>query len=468
MSKEKQIYFMIQWNGNYDVKWTEEERKLNYQNLRKHIKLMQKYGIKADYFFTGLAAEHLKERAPDIIDLLADMSINHHGANRPPNPQPYQRIKGKNWEEDTKEIMNYETHKIDPKTGELDFSKVGGLKAMRRMFSRPVLSTGRFMEASILYVCKKLGCKMCAGLAENTGGSTNNAWFMGILNRPDGPFLHPNFEFLPWVLEGKGDPLKDLEKEIEELDPSQFNVVTSVMHDYDFFIGKNPLQQKKIWEAYEEVIKWFVSHPKWININLRGVLNMAIDDRERTLDKEKMKRAVQKILKIEEYLPECIELEDDYFSLADIFQSLVFSLAHYQKKGKLAPEVDVFDILGPTSYMESKVKDNEIEEKDILFTCANLAKDLIEEILSKIEIQRTGVGNIVNPAEFLYLMAQVFDNRNKKKDMGKVSLKRLPVAPKRKPSGVKERAYIQDVSALEPDPLTELQFWTFKPARYKV
>jgi len=48
----------------------------------------------------------------------AGMPVAHHGANRPPNPQPIHRVKGENWADDVQAILDYESHVIDPRTGE--------------------------------------------------------------------------------------------------------------------------------------------------------------------------------------------------------------------------------------------------------------------------------------------------------------------------------------------------------------
>ncbi|MFV1968761.1 MAG: hypothetical protein ACC628_25370 [Pirellulaceae bacterium] len=92
------------------------------------------------------------------------MNINHHGTNRPPDPKPYQRVKGGNWEEDVQTIVDDETHDLDADTGEVVFSRKGGRQGMKALLGIEPFSMGRFFQASLLYAHKQLGVKMTVGL----------------------------------------------------------------------------------------------------------------------------------------------------------------------------------------------------------------------------------------------------------------------------------------------------------------
>ncbi len=100
------IYFQVALNINYSRDPAEQHKIA--QTIRKHLDLMSKYGIKANYYFTGLAAEMIQKIDPTPIELLTAkndagrLTLGHHGANRPPRPMPVDRVKGQNWEEASK------------------------------------------------------------------------------------------------------------------------------------------------------------------------------------------------------------------------------------------------------------------------------------------------------------------------------------------------------------------------------
>lgn len=257
---QQPIYFVVDLNINH---FTGSDLQLNCNNLVKHIQLLSKYGIKGEYYFTGLAAAAINQSCREVIDTFIAQGLyyNHHGANRPPSPQPIDRVKGVNWEEDMNAIMDYESYAIDPVSGVLDSTKVGGMKGMMQIFGDTAFSTGRFFEASILYAEKQFGVKMGAGLKGNTGASTEVAWFLGILNRPDDEplFIAPQL-FKPWALgQTATDLLAELDRRIATTDRSQPALMMLTMHDSDFF-GYTQAQQESLWSHYEQVLSCAISY----------------------------------------------------------------------------------------------------------------------------------------------------------------------------------------------------------------
>ncbi|MBI4659250.1 MAG: hypothetical protein HY735_10450 [Verrucomicrobia bacterium] len=87
---------LIQFRMNVNYFPDEAEARENCRMLRRHLDLFQQAGVKASYWFTGLAAEQVHRLDPEFIRRLneAGMPVAHHGANRPPNPQPIHRVKG--------------------------------------------------------------------------------------------------------------------------------------------------------------------------------------------------------------------------------------------------------------------------------------------------------------------------------------------------------------------------------------
>ena len=75
-----------------------------------------------------------------------------------------ERVKGKTGKKDVQTVLDYETHELNPQTGEVDYSQPGGLMQLQELFDGRIHSTGRFFESSILYAAKQLGCKSMMGL----------------------------------------------------------------------------------------------------------------------------------------------------------------------------------------------------------------------------------------------------------------------------------------------------------------
>ena len=171
--------------------------------IMRTLRVWERHEVLGNVYFTGLAAQALAETYPEVIRAVKEhgVAVGHHGANRPPHPTPMERVRDLPWEEAVAAALAYESHKLDPLSGEVDPSQLGGYQAMAEIFGQPPISTGRFFHAPILYAVRELGARMCVGLRENIGAPTNKAWYMGMLNRPDSEvFLHPNY----LILEGRG------------------------------------------------------------------------------------------------------------------------------------------------------------------------------------------------------------------------------------------------------------------------
>ncbi|MBI3657223.1 MAG: hypothetical protein HY232_12470 [Acidobacteria bacterium] len=459
-SVERPIYFLVANNVNYV---TGDDLRTNCDNLMRHMRLMETYGVQGEYYLTGLAAIAVAGACPEVIEKLRQeqrLWYSHHGANRPPRPMPIDRVRGSNWEEDVQAIIEYESCAIDPVTGALDCTQVGGLRNMiENIFVGAPLSTGRFMQASILYVTKLFGARMCTGLKDNTGASTEQAWFLGMLNRPDGPlFVNPSRDFLPWALQGRGDLPAELEASMAEVDRTQFNLMTFVMHDTDFFVGRTPAEQARIWQRYEEIIQWAKNRPEIVFVTLEDIQDMAIDDRVRTFSKSDVARAADFINSAVEgcptsqCLPSYINLGDDYLSYTDAFQAFVFSLAAYGRTGSLPETVTVGDLLGPTEIVHLRTDRQTVGGEAVLTAAQAVAEGLSDRVAARIQL--AGVGE-VNAAVFLYASAQEFKKIYELGTPGPVLLRDL--TPLTAEAWENRQA----------DELTKLQFWTFKPVRWK-
>jgi len=462
------IYFQIALNVNYSSDPTEQQK--ISQVIRRHLDLMNKYGIKANYYFTGLAAEMIQRIDPALIELLQAKSaarqivLGHHGANRPPHPMPIERVRGQNWEEDVQAILNYESCALDPMTGQLDCSRPGGLKNMiENIFKQPIFSTGRFFQASILYATKQFGVKMAVGLQDNTGAPRGDAWFLGILNRPDGLAISPEM-IVRWA-QGGASPLPALEQRIAALDKSRIRLVSLLIHDTDFFRRRTASQEDQIWQKYEEFIQWALARDFKI-VSLEEIYAMAIDDRERTITKAELQKIAEFYVKQVEgssphYPPDYIDLSRDYFSLADAWQALAQALAHYRQTGLLPNQITAKDILGPTVLVKLETTRRTISPDDILKSAAVERSKLTDRVPSSVKLEQASIE--INASEHLYLMAKEF--------LSLLSGSPAPVEvfPISMISKNVEaiRSDPNDPRVGRADPLTKQQFWTFKPARWK-
>jgi len=247
-------YFLIAYNANYlwgpPVNVHQATADQFVGTLNRHLDLMDRLGLSADYYFTGLAAEKLADWSLQTVTrlLTSTHSLNYHGANRPPYPSLVNLVQGESWEEDVALVRAYEEEGRHPTSGE----HVGGIAAFRTVFGQDPFSTGRFFEASILAVDKELGVRMGVGLQGNTGASRNDAWFLGILNRPESLALAPA-PLVDAALHDRGDEyLAQVRAQLTGLtDPMP--VVAFLVHDHDFF-KHPPADREKIWDLYEQVL----------------------------------------------------------------------------------------------------------------------------------------------------------------------------------------------------------------------
>jgi hypothetical protein len=487
----------IQFRMNVNYFPDEAVARENCKMLRRYLDLFKQAGAKASFWFTGLAADQVQRIDPEFIRLLneAGMPVAHHGANRPPNPQPIHRVKGENWDEDVQAILDYESHALDPKTGTLDKTRIGGLKKMQQTFGDRIKATGRFFEASILYVTKLFGCQAMIGLKGNTGGSTNAGWFLGMMGMPDALSIAP--DMLRAAAQGKLDLFRFIEKSAVDQPAKEAQSVAVLIHDHDFLQGSPVLPQvaflrgsaelqRQLWDTYEKLVKWAVKHPRFRVVTSDDILDHIADDRTKTVSRAAMLKAAEAVAASRAAPPEYVDLEGDYLSLADTFQAFALALAHFAQHGKLPESVVTRDILGPTRYRAEErpergalefVQDEDhlrplgrsttdpqtiattptpqsvdIETPGTQIIAAAKSLDLTKEIPFNVTVN----GKEINPAVFLHLMAQTIQNLSASQAPGTVRVR-----------GVVNVLPLQVQQNRLADALTKLQFWTFKPLRWK-
>jgi len=406
---------------------------------------MDRLGIKADYYFTGLAAEKLAEWSPETLERLlhSGHGIDYHGANRPPYPQLVEQIKGEDWEEDVETAWTYEAEGVNPATGE----HVGGIAAFQKVFGQEPFATGRFFEASILYVDKRLGARMGVGLKDNTGGPRNDAWFLGVLNRPEQAGL-PASGLARAALRGEDEEFLAHARALLTSLEGPFAVATLPIHDHDFYKFP-PEGQEKVWSLYERTLR-LALELGYKPVTLREIYAMVRNGPAPTISREELIRAAQSLVQTMEstgYPPDYVQAGEMPYSLAEVFEALARALAHYVEAGGLPDLVETHDLLGPTAYRPSEAVEATLPAEAVLEAAVAVAEGLVEEIPSQV-----AVGDFrVNPAEFLYLIAQ--------EALALAGSGPAPAALR--PLSLLPLSVVEDEQA---DPLTKLQFWTYNPA----
>ncbi len=409
-------------------------------------------GMAADYYFTGLAAEKLAEWSTETVARLLDSpyGLHYHGANRPPYPQLVDQVLGQDWEQDVATVRTYEADGVNPATG----AHVGGITAFRNVFGQDPFATGRFFEASILAVNEEMGVKMAVGLGDNAGASRNDAWFLGVLNRSESLALGPA-PLVDAALNDQGEEyLAQVRAQLTSLtDPVP--IVAFLIHDHDFF-KHPPADQEKIWALYEQVLE-LTQDLGFRSVTLHDVYALAENGPAPTLAQDELLQAAQSLVQTMEetgYPPEYVavgQVANLSYSLAEVFEGLARALATYHETGSLPTSVDTHDLLGPTVVFHSSVTTATVPADDVLDAAVAISTAITDRLPSQISVGEQSV----DPAEFLYLMAQEYA-AIAQGGPAPVTLRSISALP---------LATTQNFRA---DPLTKLQFWTYKPAIFTV
>ncbi len=446
---------VISYNANYlrgSPDYVQQATSLRLRQfvptLNRHLDLIDGLDMAADYYFSGLAAEKLAEWSTQTVTRLLESShgLHYHGANRPPYPQLVDQVLGQDWEQDVATVRTYETDGLNPATG----AHVGGITAFRNVFGQDPFATGRFFEASILAVDKEMGVKMAVGLEDNTGASRNDAWFMGVLNRSESLALGPSLLVDAALNDQSEEYLAQVEAQLTSLtDPVP--IVALLAHDHDFY-KYGPADQEKIWALYEQVLE-LTQELGFRSVTLHDIYALAENGPAPTLTQDKLLQAAQTLSQTMEatgYPPEYVEVgqvANLSYSLAEAFEGLARALATYYETDSLPANVETHDLLGPTVVFHSDVTPASMPADDVLDAAVAISAAITDRLPSQVSVG----GQTLNTAEFLYLMAQEYTAITQGAP-GPISLSSISALP---------LTVIQNHKA---DPLTKLQFWTYKPA----
>jgi len=508
---EKQVYFNFCFHCE-DLLNGKESAAV----IKRAAELLAKHGIKADFYLGEWEVRNMLEYCPEAIETLKrlKMPICYHGDNHVPHPTPDVRIAKLDWEAAVKEMQYWETHKLDRLTGELDPHETGGFAYVKEVFGKPPIITARDPSgAPGAYVRKQMGVKMLG--VDGTMLGFPLFWQMGLLWGRTGYTAHdimtPIQDILAQVEPDKSKfadrehPVKALKHMVENLPPGSLRLVTFITHEADFYYTAsqswracyaegNPSRLwsppfrpeeeiKEVWRVFEELVAYVAHNPNIKAITCEDILNMVEHiEEERIVTAETVMRTTDFLLinwstqagSGERRPPEYVNLGDEYLSLADAFQALIYSLAHYAKHSVLPKEVKIREILGPVdtpqtyappevglpSITRSGFYRTFVDGEDVISAAATVATKITDKIPGIIELKSIGK---VNPAEFLYLMAQELRGINQKGRPTPVLLVPSTMLP--------PHTYV------DPRLLTRwsdnirwfylLQLWTVKPAKMK-
>jgi len=457
-------YIYVFHNLNSFVGTAEQELAVEaYKGLEE---VARRNGITVEPFFTGLSFDMYLRKAPELLEALkkSGRDWHHHGANRPPNPQPIQRVANKTWPEAIRAMEEYESSALDIRTGKLDPSRPGGLTRMVEYFGRPPLSTGRFVRAPIMAAIKdRYGAKIGVGTHDWFGVPSSWLWYMGTLNRPDDAFVHPNWDFMEWVrvewaVRRGEDPktvkrsrpnepwdiFAKIDERLKQLDPDTPAFLVFGFHNNDLF-GFNfetktrfePEYRKYFLEKMDEFLKWAVQKKGFQPVTLRRAYDMARANfiTPTVADAPVLASQIVESVDKQKSLPLYVRAPKSGHSLAEAWQALAAAL--------MGRQAEVKDLLGPVELAPPSAQPVRATGEEV--RAAARALPAANWIPARVSV----AGKQANAGEFLYLMARVV--------AGAKAAEAPPIAMTPPVTAREERFG---------DALSLLQMWTYKPAYF--
>jgi len=309
-------------------------------------------------------------------------------------PKPEDIYSGLSWEDAYSEAGRYQSQYRDIITGELDPSRVGGADVFKENFGRypDIISRESVAEA---YYMRERGAFVTLGLYPDDFVSSwvkpPMAWFMGML----AVHLYPGRVNMKEIIAWQPDPDEfdaELKEFIAQLPDADYHFVYLGGHNVDMyadnrrwnalnrganrhieswaFCEKNPksLDEARIPEDFfypcEKIEELFDRRRSTLenfrrnadkDRNLRIVNFGELRDAMYYEPKFRVSRedvvAMAKFLEdnIRRGVPEYVDVGGRYFSLAESYQALAYSLDGYHKNGELPDAVEVdWMLLGPT------------------------------------------------------------------------------------------------------------------------
>lgn len=446
--------------------------------IKATTELFERYGVKAHYGVTGLVVQNLAEDHPETLERIRRLRIpvGYHG-DHVHVPNPLRRVRGLDWMEALRVTWRYETHRLNPATGEVYPDRIGGWLGVQKLLGVTPLPTDVAGKGGIgphEYVLSRLGAasypvRLCFPVdAEEVVCLPELHEPHQFPGRPRlGPPQYPGSapgEDTPMMM----DPVEWLETLAENVPRERPGRVSFMCHaNADFeevdrilrFVMGRPEDFRVVWPDMEASQYRAENRPAEFYRRAYGIeeleelmeLELPPRWRDRALTLEAAGRAADHLLT---HWPICTHWGDlggppdyvdaggEYLSLSQVFQALAYSLAHYREEGRLPDRVTVKDIYGPVDtplYREGEEPPPElirsqglpgcgnrlwfpvhtgVEAEDLLASVAEVAGGITNRIPAVIGLRVPAeasrergpekIGVCVNPAEFLYAMAQLY------------------------------------------------------------
>ena len=501
------------------------------QATRRAAELFARYGVKADFYLTGLVAERMLADAPETIETLKrlKMPISYHADIHAPFPTLPQRVRNLDWDAAVDQAYIQETSHLDPLTGDLSSKNPNQLTLITDLFGKPPIvtigSVAGYAAQAIRFAQHKLGVPMAS-----TNGSMLGLpliWHNGMLRGLPGPGSYFYLTDVAGAKPGEREHSTPLEailtEQIARLPAERDALISFGVHDFSFaltdgWIGcyrdpdsgrfRNPRglwtspplsieNQERIWQVYENLVA-FCAHNSLLSvITAEDMLTWVkpLDDTITLLQPDIFTVANQLLdgWAGPGYPPDHAEASENILSLADCFQVMVKTLTCFHRQGVLPEQVEIRELLGPTDTpVGLAIQRGEMRPRQLIDGTVVIEKSAELDALMKDRIP--GVINLVgqdqfhlpmfsfglmpnqleghlNPAEFLYLAAQEVLSIFRTGKPGPALLMGSNMFPHYPEMRWVENRFppfaVIQENYFMQEWLSELQSWTIKPARLK-
>jgi len=403
--------------------------------LGELVGILNKHGVKGEFYIVAEKARVLAERFPEVIEMLSEHTIGYHQNGHSVHPTIAEYSNGKSWREAVEEAFKYETKRIDIYTGRLYMNDTGGIRLVEKIFNRTPSTfrpPGYVWSAPALYALRELGVRsssISSSFVEVTGYPLN--WYLDVLQIPTADLYLESY-----LVRGALNDLKNQFRSIYEekretggliifgIHPCR--LVTRAFWDSNYYNGRNPGSKFNIRlpplyeeETIREALKAFDEFLEYV----KSYNNVKIVTSEYFLERASKFRlpdafSSKELSLIADYLlenwagrpPSYVELSDENFtSLSEAFIILTLALSQYFNSGFFPETIDtsgswISRAIGPT---EMSNHSSEISVNISTLRC--VIEDVLKRIKMNLEIpSKIEIGNsTVGPADLLYAMAQV-------------------------------------------------------------
>lgn len=155
------------------------------------VELFETHGVRGDFYLTAPMVHAYVENRPDVVERLrdSDMTISYHV--RPPHPAYRgfdRRLTDLGPEALTATLRDYETHRLDLETGDVNLDEPGGYAYLTEVFGRPPTVVSVPFERwrpALLPIWAELGAR-AAMIYHETGTDPDDpfVWRDDLLVRP--------------------------------------------------------------------------------------------------------------------------------------------------------------------------------------------------------------------------------------------------------------------------------------------